>query len=145
MKIRVEIDGRPPNKRKAKSIWRGPMAERVLNLRLAILDEKKKLGIRGPLKQRVKMTLAVHGPNIDNPKLPQTYVGDIDSLVAGICDSIRKADHNMVRPSRVFDDRPEVGHDKPLLITDDSQVVRVGATKSESGRDRYVLVIEAED
>ncbi len=145
MKMRVEMDGRPPNKRKAKSIWRGPMAERVLNLRLAILEEKKKSGIRGPIKQRIRMMLNVYGPNIDNPKLPQTYVGDIDSLVAGICDSIRKADHNMVRPSPAFEDHPEVGHDKPLLITDDSQVVRVAATKSESGRDRYVLVIEAED
>lgn len=140
--IRVEMGGRPPSKSKSKSIWRDPIAERVLRLRLAILDEKKKLGIRGPLESQVKITLDVHGLNIDNPKIPQTYVGDIDSLIAGTCDSIRMANHNMTSPSPVFEGHDEVRHDIPLLIKDDSQVVEADAKKAESADEWYILTVQ---
>ena len=137
----MEVEGRPPSKSGPKSIWRSPIAARVLRLRLAILEEKKKSGIRGPLKQRIRMTLNVHGPNVDNPKIPRTYVGDIDSLMAGTCDSIRMANHNMTRPSPVFEGHDEVGPGIPLLIKDDSQVVEADAKKAESVDEGYVLTV----
>ena len=141
MKIKVRVDGRPPTKSKPTSLWRGKIAGRVLKLRRAILEKQQKLGVRGPFKSHVRMTLRVYAPNVDGQnQLP--YVGDIDSLVAGVCDSIRAADNNMKKPNRVFEGHDKVGPNKQLLIKDDSQVVEVDAKKIESEEERYVLTVQ---
>ena len=92
-------------------------------------------------------------PNVTNMKYKQTgdddpkkYVGDLDSFVAGVCESIQPAPKNFDRKiSKIFDGHEDVGPDVPLIVDDDCQVVKVVARKIPNEKIYYVVKIEPID
>lgn len=142
MKIVVEVDGRPPRKKKKGSIW-GDDWEYTLKLRQAVLKQMRAQGITGPHEGWVGITLRVYAPNIN--RADHEYVGDIDAFVSGVCDAIQSAHPNVRNPSPIFKKHGSVGPDVPLVIRDDMQVREIYAKKIEESNEdkegRYVLII----
>lgn len=140
MRIKVTVDERPPRKSGAQSLWNSQESCRVLKLRLAIRQEQDRIGNRDLFNGPVRIELVVFAPNIlvrDN-----TYVGDADTFVAGVCETIQKADGNVKTVSDVFDGHDDVRPELPMLITDDAQVAEISAKKTKDVKERYTLTVE---
>lgn len=148
-KIIFKVDGKPPQ----KSEWGGDNASLVIKLRKAALEARKKTGRSKCITSPVKLTLVVYAPNIDDRNYKQKgdddekrFIGDLDSLIAGVCDYLSRAPEepgrNNFKPSILFDSEPDVGPTIPLIIEDDSQVKIIHAEKIVSDELSYVVKIE---
>lgn len=142
MRITVTVDGRPPRKNGAQSLWNSPESGRVLELRLGIRREQDRMENRDLFDDPVRVELEVFAPNVLDRGNSQTYVGDIDTFVAGICETIQKADGNVKQVSDVFDGHDDVRPELPMLIMDDAQVAEISAKKTKDGDERYILTVE---
>ena len=73
------------------------------------------------------------------------YVGDLDSLIAGICDYLSRVPtdpgENRFEPNQLFNDYPEIGPTIPLIIKDDSLIQNVRAEKKESKHNEIYYVV----
>jgi len=141
MKLRLLVDGRPPRKSGAKSCWASDEANYVLKLRLKVLEAKKQANLLEPITTPVRIELTIFSPNITDRSNSQTYLGDLDTFVAGVCESLQPADSKVI-PNVIFQGEEEVHPHKPLVLIDDAQVVEVLAKKLEGEPERYSLVIE---
>ncbi len=148
-KITFKVDGKPPK----KSEWGGDDAHLVIKLRKAALKARTESGREKCITSSVKLNLIVHAPNIDDRDYKQTgdddekrFVGDLDSLVAGVCDYLSKAPEepgrNNFKPSHLFDSEPNIGPTIPLLIQDDSQIKIINAEKIISKELFYVVELQ---
>lgn len=148
-KIVFKVDGKPPQ----KSEWGGENARLIIKLRKAALEARQKAGQNKCITSPVKLSLIVYAPNIDNRNYKQKgdydekrFVGDLDSLIAGVCDYLSRAPEepgrNNFKPSELFDSEPDVGSTIPLIIQDDSQIKIIHAEKIVSGELSYVVEIE---
>lgn len=134
-KISFDVYDKPPK----KSQWGKNNAKFVIKLREAALKARNDKGIKKYYTGHIKLNLIVYAPNITNFNYiqsgnddPEKFIGDLDSLVAGICDYIQKGPidgENKFKAHTLFDDKPEIAPDKPLLIYDDSQVIEINAKK----------------
>jgi len=151
-KITFKVDGKPPQ----KSEWGGENASLVIKLRKAALKARKDAGRDKCIASPVKLNLVVHAPNIDDRDYIQSgnddekrYVGDLDSLVAGVCDYLSKAPEkpgrNNFSPSVLFNQEPEINPIIPILIEDDSQIQIITAEKIVSNELFYVVEIKLLD
>lgn len=141
-KISFDVDDKPPR----KSQW-GKDAKLIIKLRESALKARNDEGIDKYFSGRVKLNLIIYSPNIANITYQQTgnddpekFVGDLDSFVAGVCDYLHKGPkkgENNFEPSPLFDDKPEIGPDAPLIIYDDSQIVEINAKKEEGDSTHY--------
>ncbi|MCI4431988.1 MAG: hypothetical protein JHC41_00040 [Nitrosopumilus sp.] len=149
-KIVFEVDGKPPQ----KSQWSGIDAPLVIKLRKAALESRTKRGIGKCITTPVILKLTVYAPNIDDRDYRQIgdndekrYIGDLDSLVAGICDYLSRAPEEPGRnnfvPSPLFDSEPEIASTIPLIINDDSQIKIIKAEKIISEKTYYIVEIES--
>lgn len=139
--IKFIVDGLPPKKDGADSMWGKPLeAERLVLLRKAAL---KAMAGRPPLKSDISLTLSVHvGGRNDRS------VGDLDTFVAGVCDGLMKSAPGCKLGPDVWnkaenrDVRPEVA----IAIDDDSQVIGIQAAKvrDATGRWFYDVTLEGE-
>jgi len=147
--IVFKVNGKPPQKSK----WSGKNADLVIALRKAALESRKRAGLDKCITSNVKLKLSVHAPNFDNRDYVQSgdfdderYVGDLDSLVAGVCDYLSKAPEEPGRnnffPSPLFDQEPDIGPTISLIIEDDSQIKIISAEKIISDELFYVVEIE---
>jgi Holliday junction resolvase RusA-like endonuclease len=141
MKIECDVEGKPPRKNGANSLWATGEAQRVLDLRLKIHETQKENNRVGAINTPVKIELSVYAPNITNRKNTQTYVGDLDTFVAGICECIQSA-HPKAKLSQIFEKHNEVAPHIPLIIYDDTQVVEIIAKKILSEKFHYTVIIE---
>jgi len=141
LKLQFIVDGRPPRKSGAKSCWASDEANYVLKLRLKALEVKKQANLLEPITAPVRIELTIFSPNIADRSNAQTYLGDLDTFVAGVCESLQPADSKVI-PNVIFQGKEDVHPHKPLIINDDSQVVEVLAKKLEGEPERYSLVIE---
>ena len=148
MKISFDVYDKPPK----KSQWGKDNAKLVIKLRESALKARTKAGMTKYYTGLVKLNLIVYAPNINNVNYIQTgnddpnkFGGDLDSLVAGICDYLRKAStkpgENKFKPHPLFDDRPEIGPEVPLIIFDDAQIVEINAKKKEDDTTHYHVEI----
>lgn len=151
-KITFTVDGKPPQ----KSEWGGDNASLVIKLRKAALKARKESGHEKCIESPVKLNLIVYAPNFDDRDYIQSgnddekrYVGDLDSLVAGVCDYLSKAPEKPGRnnffPSVLFDQEHEIGPTISLIIEDDSQIKMIHAEKIISDKLFYVVEIELLD
>ena len=143
-KIIFKVDGKPPQ----KSEWGGKNADLVIKLREAALQARNKSGFDQCFTTPIKLSITIHVPDysqliIDDPKL---HVGDLDSLVAGVCDYLHKGPkkgENKFELSSLFDSKPEIGPDIPLIIDDDSKITNIIAEKKVTkGKTFYEVEIE---
>ena len=135
MKTSFNVTGKPPK----KSQWGTDDADLVVKLREAALIARKNDGFPEGYEGNVKLNLIIYAPNIVDVDYQQTgdddpkkFIGDLDSLVAGVCEYLHKGPkkgENNFEPSPLFDDKPEIGPDVSLIIADDSQIVEIDAKK----------------
>ena len=140
--IKFTVDGRPPRKG-TKSCW-ADEGEYVLKLRKKALEAKTKEGIdyfSGP----VKLELTVFDQNIGTREDRSDYHGDLDTLVAGVLDSLQPAPTNPGFEMDSILDNNEIDPTKPLLIEDDSQIVTIVAKKIEKKENKYTVIIRPEN
>jgi Holliday junction resolvase RusA-like endonuclease len=149
-KIEFKVLGKPPQ----KSEWGGDNASLVIKLRKAALEAREKTGLTKCITSPVRLSLVVNVPNIDDRNYVQKgdhdekrFIGDLDSLIAGVCDYLSRAPEepgrNNFKPSVLFDSEPEVGPTISLIIQDDSQVKIIHAEKIVSDELSYVVKIES--
>lgn len=146
--IQFTVEGKPPR----KSSW-GDDANSILKLRLESLKARNRVGLASCFIGPVKLTLTMFAPNVTDMKYkqsgdddPRKYVGDLDSFVAGVCESLQPAPTNFDRKiSKIFDDYPDIGPDIPLIVENDSQVTTIVAKKILSEKSYYTIKIEPDE
>jgi hypothetical protein len=140
--ITFTVEDRPPKKSDANSCWGSKEANYVLRLREKALEARTKAGMDGCFRCPVKIELLVYAKNLTNRKNTHDYVSDLDTLIAGILESLQPAANNPdIKINPIFDGRDEIGPKVPLIIEDDAQVVEIRAKKIESLSRRYILTI----
>jgi len=143
MKLEFDVDGKPPK----KSNWGKDNADMITKLREAALNARENNNIHECYTGPVKLNLIIYAPNIVDMNYKQTgdddpkkFIGDLDSLVAGVCDYLHKGPkpgENKFEPHQLFLDKPEIGPVVPLIIFDDSQIVEINAKKEEDNTIHY--------
>lgn len=140
--IEFTVEGRPPRKGQG-SCW-STEGERVLKLREKALESRKKKKLdyfSGP----VRVELTVFDPNPTKRKDRSDYHGDLDTLVAGVLDSLQPAPTNEgFEMDPLLKSRNDIDPTKPLIIEDDSQVVSIKAKKIEAEKSSYKVIIRPE-
>lgn len=139
--IKFEVIGRPPRK-STKSCWSSE-GEYVLKLREKALEARNKSRLDyfdGP----VKLELTVYDSNITNRKNTHDYHGDLDTLVAGVLDSLQPAPENPgFEIDPILKNRSDLDPAKPLIIKDDSQIVSIMAKKIQADDIHYSVMVES--
>ena len=119
MRVEFTVQGLPPKKDGATSMWGKPgEAQKLRLLRLAAANA---FAGRPPLQRSIRLTLRAHvGPK--NTRV----IGDLDNFVTGICDGLQAADPR-ARMAVNFED--DIHPSKAIGIVDDVEVVEVSAAK----------------
>ena len=133
MKISFNVKAKPPK----KSQWGTDDADLIIKLREAALIARNENGFSEGYEGNVKLNLIIWAPNIADKDYKQTgdddqkkFIGDLDSLVAGVCEYLQPAPTNPdLEISSVFDGRDEIGPSVPLIIKNDAQIIEINAKK----------------
>ena len=147
MKISFDVKGKPPK----KSEWGKDDAHLIVEFRQAAFDARMETvgcmeGYDGP----IKLSLTVFAPNITNMDYKQTgdddpgkFVGDLDSLVAGVCEYLQPAPTNpdMIL-NDIFEGKDDIAPRRPLIIKNDAQIVEINAKKMIDDALHYFVEIE---
>jgi len=147
MKISFDVTGKPPK----KSQWGTDDADLVVKLREAALIARNNDGFPEGYDGNVKLNLIIYAPNIADKDYKQTgdddpkkFIGDLDSLVAGVCEYLQPAPENPeLEISSVFDGRDEIGPSVPLIVKDDAQIVEIDAKKELDDTTHYHVEVIA--
>ncbi len=143
MRVEFKVMGRPPRKHGEKSMWaRCDEAPFVASLRTEALEARLKSGYNRPFDSLVALELRVFVP-----KSKLESIGDLDSFITGVCDSLQPADPKV---SPYLDEtlqglREEARPNYALLITNDAKVVSINAkkvAKEENEKLHYKVAIE---
>ena len=126
--IRFHVDGLPPKKDGANSMWGKPLeAERLVSLRKAALEA---MGGRPSLKSNISLAVSVHvGAKNDRS------VGDLDTFITGVCDGLMA----MARGCKLCPDiwerseNRDIYPERAVAMVDDCQVVSIQADKIIGG------------
>ncbi len=132
-RIVFDVDGKPPK----KSNWGTDDAPLVVQFRETALNARETVGIQEGYEGPVKLTLIVFAPNILDMDYKQTgdddpkkFIGDLDSLVAGVCEYLQPAPTNPdLEIHHIFDGRDNIAPHLPLIIKNDAQIVEINAKK----------------
>ncbi len=146
MKIKFEVDGRPPR----KSNWGDKDTELIIKLRKAALVARKDAGEDEGFDKPVKIKLTVYATNIIDMEYkqsgdddPDRFVGDLDSLIAGVCEYLQPAPENPeIKIDPMLKKGDGISHDRALIIKNDSQIVEINA-KKEKGEHHYKVEIRS--
>ena len=142
MKISFRVYGKPPKKSSGPSIWSSKERScQVLDLRRSAAEAKGKSSAEYPLKGLLKLKLIIHYKYITKTDSQHEYIGDLDSLAAGVCDALKKAGDN-VKPHARFDQYKETDPKKPLIIEDDSNITVIEASKIKDTAEYYTVTVE---
>jgi len=147
--IRFDVKGKPPK----KSQWSTSDAILIIKLREAALKARKNAGHFHCYHGPIKLNLTVYAPNISHVKYkqygdddPNKFIGDLDSLVSGVCEYLQSAPpapkDNTFVPSSLFDGKDEIGPNVPLIIKNDSQIVEINAKMIPDKTPHYHVDIE---
>ena len=99
----------------------------------------------------MKLNLIIYAPNIVDMDYKQTgdddpkkFIGDLDSLVARVCEYLQPAPTNPdLEISSVFDGRDEIGPSVALIIKNDAQIVEISAKKELDETTHYHVEVIA--
>ena len=127
VEIKFEVDGKPPH----KSMW-GDENNLVANFRKAASKAKIDEGLDRSLSGPVRLNLTIYAKNIIDrqrqetfPNDPDAYVGDLDNLVAGVCEYLQSGPTNPDTKFSSFLNSSEPDQKKEILIHDDAQFVEI--------------------
>lgn len=136
MELEFSVEGLPPKKDGAQSMWDKPLeVQRLKALRVAALREMRDPS-QFPLDVPVELHLTVRAHPRD---------GDLDNFVTGVCDGLM-AKHPRASWNRdAWTDVPEdAAPERPLLLRDDALVDRIVAERMQPqphGPDYQVRVV----
>ena len=137
--LEFTVEGRPPKKDGAKSLWSSDEAEYVLKLREKAFQARSEIGLTDCFHGPVKLELKIFSPNILHRS--HDYVSDLDTMIAGVFESIQPA-HPSAPNNIIFQNKKEIQPNVPLVVIDDSQIVSVKAEKIKSDSTYYIVKIE---
>ena len=95
-----------------------------------------------PITSKLSLQVLVYAPNITDRNNSRTYVGDVDTFVAGICDAIQAADKK-AKISQIFNSAPEI-NPKISMIKDDSLILSIEAKKIQDNTEHYSVSLDFE-
>jgi hypothetical protein len=136
MRIEFRVEGLPPKKDGANSMWSKPgEAKKLRLLRLAAIQA---LAGHPPLQKNIRLTLRAH---IASENTRNT--GDLDNFLTGICDGLQAADPR-ARPAIRFED--VIHPTRVIAIEDDTEVIEILASKVIGSVETqfYEVVLEGE-
>jgi len=143
--ISFDVKGKPPK----KSNWDTDDTYLVIKFREEALKARTNAGLSDCFRKSVKLNLIVYAPNTTEINYIQTgdddpkkYVGDLDSLVAGICEYLQPAPNNPELDFGHFDGKNEIGPKVALIIENDSQIAEINAKKLHDETLHYHVEIE---
>ena len=126
---------------------KSPQTKKVLKLRRKAFEESKKRGLTKPFSGPVKLTLTVYDPNPLQRKDRHDYLGDLDSYVAGVFESLQPSppENNKLKIHSLFKENKEISHDVALIVADDAQISTTVAKKRKNEKTFYTIIIEPDD
>lgn len=138
--IKFRVEGLPPKKNGANSMWGNKHeSKRLVLLRRAAL---RAMEGQPRLKSDIRLTVTVCvGTKNDRS------VGDLDTFVTGVCDGLMKAAPRCKLCAEVWSEAEEgIRPDRGIAIEDDCQVIGIQAAKVKdaSGRRFYDVELEGE-
>ena len=146
-RIEFSVDGKPPKKTQP-SMWSkdSKQTQLILDIRQKAYDTMKKEGLekfRGP----VKLILTVYDPNPAERKDRHDYLGDLDSLIQGVFDSLQPSppENNKLIIHPMLKETKEIRHDVALVMADDAQITTTISKKRKSEKPFYTVLIEKDD
>jgi len=97
----------------------------------------------------VKLNLIVYAPNIATINYKQTgdsdpkkFIGDLDSLISGVCEYLQPAPTNPdLEINPIFDGKDKIAPNIPLVINNDAQIVEINAKKEPDSTLHYHVEI----
>lgn len=139
MLIEFRVDRFPPRNHRAMSMWGlDDQAPRVIALREQALKARAQAGMGGPIQGPACLKVEIYVP-----KSKLWLRGDLDSLLAGVCDALHAAPPN-AKPNALFvsPEHANVAPKLAILIKNDSQLVEVSARGHElaEGQEPYYVV-----
>jgi len=144
--ISFDVEGKPPK----KSNWGSDDADLVIKFREAALNARTEAEWDS-FQDSVKLNLIVYAPNTTDIEYKQTgdddpnrYVGDLDSLVAGVSEYLQPAPKNptlIINPS--LKAKEEIGPDVALVLENDLQIIEIEAKKIHDKTLHYHVEIES--
>ena len=145
--ISFDVEGKPPK----KSNWGTEDADLVIKLREEALKARTEAKLSECFLEPVKLNLIVYAPNTLDMNYkqsgdddPNRYVGDLDSLVAGVCEYLQPAPTNPeLKINPILKEKKEVGPDVALIVKNDSQIVEINAKKIHDKTLHYHIEIES--
>lgn len=135
MRIQFSVNGLPPKKDGANSMWRKPSElARLKALRLAALE-----AVHGDLhtSAALRLHLRIYAP---------VSAGDLDNFITGICDGLMAAHPaTPIDPDSWRDVPTEAQPHKSIVYTDDGQIMQIIAERIVNDGDdcRYEVRLEA--
>ena len=146
--IEFTVEEKPPKKTKP-SMWseNNPQVKLVMKLRQKAFEEGRKQGLTKPFHGPVKLTLTIYDPNPLERKDRHDYLGDLDSHVAGVFESLQPSppENNNLHIDSMFKENNEIRHDIPIIVADDAQIATVLAKKRKDEKTFYTVIIEDDD
>ena len=139
--INFTVKCKPPKKSTADSVWTSKEVKHVFKLRKSAFEKRQKINMTDYFRNPVKLELTVYDLNITQRKDSHDYVGDLDSIVAGVCESLQPAD-KQVKEVPEFEEHEEFGPSVPLILGDDAQVVEIIAKKIQDKDTHYSVTIQ---
>ena len=141
MRVELVVDGRPPRKDGANSMWGQSQtsdAALVAKLREKALEARARMGMEYPFSAWVGLDLTVSLPTGSS----LTGVGDLDTFIAGVCDALQAAPHYVLKNQSWHSLFNESGREAihpryPILIETDAKVVAIAARKGEALLQEY--------
>jgi len=147
-RIEFTVDGKPPKKTKP-SLWseNSNQTELVVKLRQKAFEASKKAGLNDYFHGPVKLTLTVYDPNPLERKDRHDYLGDLDSHVAGVFESLQPSppEINKLKIHSSLKENKKISYDVALIVADDAQIVTTVAKKRENEKTFYIVIIEEDD
>lgn len=141
VRIEFRVDEKPPKKIRGKSLWTAESQSKLVReLRRVAFAKRKSMGIE-VLDGEISLEIKIFVSEINNePNRPESFVGDLDNLISGICESLQKAHYLYT-----YGDDPAGG--KPIIYMDDNQIISIKAIKEmiPKGDVYYEIVIEGKN
>ena len=148
-RIEFTVDGKPPKKVKP-SLWseNSNQTQAVLDLRQKAFEASKKAKLSEHLQGPVKLTLTVYDPNPLERKDRHDYLGDLDSFIAGVFESLQPSppETNLLKIDPLLKEKKEIRHDVALILSDDAQIsTTVSQKRKITGKPYYTVLIEKDN
>jgi len=126
---------------------KSPQTKKVLKLRRKAFEESKKRGLTKPFNGPVKLTLTVYDPNPLQRKDRHDYLGDLDSYVAGVFESLQPSptETNKLKIHSLLKGNKKISHQVAIIVADDAQISSIVAKKRKNKKTSYSVIIEPDD